>query len=453
MTEARQELAQKNKGVMIVSPPGSGKSVVIAEIARLTALKGNRILFFVHRRELTRQIEEAFINNGVDMSKVIIDTVQRVWNHIQSLEKPSLIIIDEAHHSKAKTYKKILEYWPDVPRLGFTATPWRMSGEGFTDEYSSMVEGPQVQWLIDHNRLAPYDYYAVPLGDFSKLASHGGQDYTGSSMNEYMETVAYGDLIGNWKKHAGGRQTICYTPTVATAREVVQRFQEAGISAAEADGKTPTAIRDEVMEGFKSGKYQVLVNCDLVSEGFNVPECSCVILLRPTKSLVLYLQQAMRCMRYQPDKRAIILDHVNNWGKFGLPNQDRDWTLKSRKRGKSREGGSEVSGIYQCSYCMGVFIRDENIVSETDEVKIIECPYCGEQFEIKNERKDKELGADDGMELKKIQGVTTKDFEFTVENVVKLSDCNTIPKLQEYAKQMNYKPGWVYYQAKARHLI
>ena len=139
MTEARQELAQKNKGVMIVSPPGSGKSVVIAEIARLTALKGNRILFFVHRRELTRQIEEAFINNGVDMSKVTIDTVQRVWNHIQSLEKPSLIIIDEAHHSKANTYKKILEYWPDVPRLGFTATPWRMSGEGFTDEYSSLV--------------------------------------------------------------------------------------------------------------------------------------------------------------------------------------------------------------------------------------------------------------------------------------------------------------------------
>lgn len=451
MTEARQKLAHKNKGVMIVSPPGSGKSVVIAEIARLTALKGNRILFFVHRRELTRQIEEAFISNGVDMSKVIIDTVQRVWNHIQSLPKPSLIIIDEAHHSKAKTYKKILEYWPDVPRLGFTATPWRMSGEGFIDEYSAMVEGPQVQWLIDNQRLAPYDYYAVPLGDFSKLVSHSGQDYTGSSMSEYMKTIAFGDLIGNWKKHADGRQTICYTPTVDTALEVVQRFQEAGISAAEADGKTPTATRDEVMEGFKNGKYQVLVNCDLVSEGFNVPECSCVILLRPTKSLVLYLQQAMRCMRYQPDKRAIILDHVNNWEKFGLPNQDRAWTLESRKRGKSREGGSEVSGIYQCDYCMGVFMRDENIVSETDEVKIIECPYCGRQFEIKVERKDKELGADDGMELKKIQEVNNGHFK--TSKVIKLKDCKTYADLEAFAKQRNYKHGWVYYQAKARHLI
>lgn len=449
--EARQELARKNKGVMIVSPPGSGKSVVIAEIARLTALKGNRILFFVHRRELTRQIEQSMTANGVDMRLVTIDTVQRVWNHIQSLEKPSLIIIDEAHHSKAKTYKKILDYWPDVPRLGFTATPWRMSGEGFTDEYSAMVEGPQVQWLISNQRLAPYDYYAVPLGDFSKLVSHSGQDYTGSSMNEYMKTIAYGDLIGNWKKYAGGRKTICYTPTVDTALEVVQRFQEAGISAAEADGKTPTAIRDEVMEGFKTGKYQVLVNCDLVSEGFNVPECSCVILLRPTKSLVLYLQQAMRCMRYQPDKRAIILDHVNNWEKFGLPNQDRTWTLESRKRGKSREGDSEVSGIYQCDYCMGVFMRDENIVSETDEIKIIECPYCGKQFEIKNERKDKELGADDGMELKKIQEVNSGHFK--TSKVIRLKDCKTYADLEAFAKQMNYKHGWVYYQAKARHLI
>ena len=156
-------------------------------------------------------------------------------------------------------------------------------------------------------------------------------------------------------------------------------------------------------------------------------------------------------MRYQPDKRAIILDHVNNWGKFGLPNQDRDWTLKSRKRGKSREGDSEVSGIYQCSYCMGVFIRDENIVSETDEVKIIECPYCGEQFEIKNERKDKELGADDGMELKKIQEVNSGHFK--TSKVIKLKDCKTYADLEAFAKQMKYKPGWVYYQAKARHLL
>lgn len=436
---------------MIVSPPGSGKSVVIAEIARLTTLRGNRVLFFVHRRELTRQIEQSMAANDVDMQLVTIDTVTRVWNHIQSLEKPSLIIIDEAHHSKAKTYQKIMEFWPDVPRLGFTATPWRMSGAGFTDEYSSMVEGPQVQWLISNQRLAPYDYYAVPLGDFSKLVSYNDQDYTGSSMNEYMKTIAYGDLIGNWQKYAGGRQTICYTPTVDTALEVVQRFQEAGISAAEADGKTPTAIRDEVMEGFKNGKYQVLVNCDLVSEGFNVPECSCVILLRPTKSLVLYLQQAMRCMRYQPDKRAIILDHVNNYEKFGLPNKDRTWSLKSRKRGKSREGGNEVSGIYQCSYCMGVFMRDENIVSETDEVKIIECPYCGKQFEIKNERKDKELGADDGIELKKVQEVNSGHFQ--TQKIIRLQDCKTYADLQEYARQMNYKPGWAYYRAKARHLI
>lgn len=447
MQKARQELAKRNKGVMIVSPPGSGKSVVIAEIARLTTLKGNRVLFFVHRRELTRQIEQSMTANDVDMQLVTIDTVTRVWNRIQSLEKPSLIIIDEAHHSKAKTYQKIMDFWPDVPRLGFTATPWRMSGAGFTDEYSSMVEGPQVQWLIDHNRLAPYDYYAMPLGDMSRLVSHGNQDYTGKSMDSYMKTIAYGDLIGNWKKHAGNRQTICYTPSVATANEVVDRFLEAGISAVEADGKTPTAQRDEVMEGFKQGKYQVLVNCDLVSEGFNVPECSCVILLRPTKSLVLYLQQAMRCMRYQPGKRAVILDHVENYQKFGLPNAQREWTLKGKGKNKKKQDQLNLP-ILTCPKCFAVLDKEKCKVSP-DTIK---CPYCGKIIPIEKEEKDdKELGADDGIELKKVQEVNSGHFK--TQKIIRLQDCKTYADLQEYARQMNYKPGWAYYRAKARHLI
>ncbi|MDK7251245.1 DEAD/DEAH box helicase, partial [Lactobacillus paragasseri] len=108
-----------------------------------------------------------------------------------------------------------------------------------------------------------------------------------------------------------------------------------------ADSKTPANERDRIMNDFKSGKIKVLCNCDLISEGFNVPDCSCVVLLRPTESLVVYLQQSMRCMRYQSDKDAIIIDQVGNFIRFGLPNADRDWTLEDRAKHPQREGGSD----------------------------------------------------------------------------------------------------------------
>ncbi|MGB4824014.1 MAG: DEAD/DEAH box helicase family protein, partial [Leuconostoc mesenteroides] len=160
ISKTRDEQRRGNKNVLLVSPAGSGKSVVISEIARLVAEKGGTVLFFVHRQELVNQIKRSFIANEVDMNKALVMTVGRVANRLDVLPKPSLIIADEAHHVLAKTYQDIIKFYSDVPRIGFTATPWRMNGKGFRGTYDAMVQGKSVQWLIDNGNLAPETIYA-----------------------------------------------------------------------------------------------------------------------------------------------------------------------------------------------------------------------------------------------------------------------------------------------------
>ena len=332
--KARESLAKGNKSVLIVSPAGSGKSIVIAEIARLAINKGGHVMFMVHRKELVEQIKETFLKDEIDLSHTTIMTVGRIKNRLGKLPKPTLIITDETHHSLAKTYQTIYEYYSDVPRLGFSATPWRLSGKGLKDVYDDMVVGPSVKWLIDNHYLAPFKMYGFQA-DTSDLKKSSTGDYTKKSMDDMANKIIHGDIIRNWKDKANGRKTIVYCHSIEFSKKVAQWFNDAGIPAKHADSKTPAKERDEIMDKFREGKIKVLCNVDLVSEGFNVPDCSCVIMLRPTQSLVLYIQQSMRSMRYVKGKTAIIIDQVENYKNFGLPDADRQWSLNDRKKKKS----------------------------------------------------------------------------------------------------------------------
>ncbi|WP_461240799.1 DEAD/DEAH box helicase, partial [Paucilactobacillus sp. N302-9] len=176
--KARQSLQQGNQSVLLVSPAGSGKSIIIADITRRAIDKGGNVMFTVHRQELINQITQSFEQAGVDLSHTTIMTVGKIVNRLDVLPKPTLIITDETHHSLAKTYRKIYDYYPDVPRLGFSATPWRMSGKGFDDIYDTMVEGPDVKWLIKNNYLAPYKYFSVNLINENKLKTSSTGDFT-----------------------------------------------------------------------------------------------------------------------------------------------------------------------------------------------------------------------------------------------------------------------------------
>lgn len=363
--KTRKEQTSGNKNVLIVSPAGSGKSVVISEIARLAAAKGGFVLFLVHRQELVNQIKRSFKNNEVDEDNYLVTTIGTAANHLDIMRKPALIITDETHHALANTYQKIYKYFQDVPRLGFTATPWRMNGKGFKSVYDTMVLGKSVQWLIDHDHLAPETIYApVSIIDPTKLSNGSTRDYTDNEISQAIKKGQLGSVVDSYQKFGKNGQAILYAHNREYSEKFAAEFTAAGISAVHVDSKTPQKQRNQIMSDFKSGKIKVMCNVDLVSEGFDVPDCSVVILCRPTKSLVLYIQQSMRSMRYMPNKKAVIIDHVGNFRRFGYPSDDRSWSIEDREKVAKK---TDPDTIYSCEECFGVFREWDNG----------HCPYCG----------------------------------------------------------------------------
>lgn len=433
--KARQSLAKGNHSVLLVSPAGSGKSVIITEITRLAIEKGGHVMFMVHRKELVDQIIDTFLKDDIDLSHTTVMTVGKIKRRLGKLPTPTLIITDETHHSLAKTYQDIYNWYDNVPRLGFSATPWRLSGKGLKNVYDDMVEGPSVQWLIDNSYLADYTMYGYKSGDDSQLKKSSTGDYTGRSMDDYAKTIIRGDVIKTWREKANERKTIVYCHAVWFSKQVAQAFNDAGIKAAHVDSKTPSGERSKIMVDFKAGKIMVLCNCDLISEGFNVPDCSCVVLLRPTESLVLYIQQSMRPMRFVPGKHAVIIDQVGNFKKFGTPDTPRTWTLEDRKKKKGNGGGQLGPPVRTCDKCFAVIPAQSR-----------SCPICGAETEVTKTELDidRDASLDDVTQF--------KPFAASYIVTKRPSELKTRQDLENYAKAKGYKPGWIYYQLKKRGL-
>lgn len=409
----------------IVLPCGGGKSVITAEIAKRFTDLYKPVLFLVHRRELVEQIYYTFIGWGVDMSLCKIKMVQTAARRLSYMERPELIITDENHHSLAKTYKKIYDFFPDVKRVGVTATPERMGGKGLQDVNDILIEGVTAKWLVQNGFLSPYDYYApaVQLPKFRIRRGEYDQHEVNAYFRDNVKTI-YGDVLKQYRRLADGKQTICYLSGVEVSQEVAQRFCESGINAAHIDGSTPKAERDRIIADFRSGAVKILCNVDLISEGFDVPDCECVILLRPTKSLTLYIQQAMRCMRFREGKRAVIIDHVNNVGTFGLPDTDREWRLEGHEKPKG------AAPVRTCPECFAVVKMSER-----------SCPHCG--FVFAPERREKRTKVLD------IELIKYNEIE-RVRAFLTPQECRNVNELKLYAQIHGYKPGWVYYQQRSR---
>jgi len=197
-------------------------------------------------------------------------------------------------------------------------------------------------------------------------------------------------------------------------------FNAAGVPARHIDGETPDAERAEAVESFRNGETLVLCNVDLISEGFDVPDCKASILLRPTKSLTLFIQQSMRCMRHAPGKRAVVIDHVGNVKRHGLPDGEREWSLCPKKEKSAAEVPVKI--------CPGCFLTVMSAVST--------CPHCGHVFAAER-RKIQEIKE---TALTKINGF--------VLDYTRPEDCTSYRELIEYGKNKKYKPGWAWHQAK-----
>jgi len=408
----------------IVSPCGSGKSVLIAEIAKGASLKKNRVLFLVHRKELFEQIENTFKWWGVDMDYVHVAMVQTVVRRLDKTPEPKVIITDESHHAPANSYRKIYKHFPDAMLIGFTATPVRLNGGGLGEINDNLVIGPTVKKLIEWGNLSPFKYYAPVIVDTSKLRVRRGE-YIQEDIEQMFENKAiWGDVVAHYKKLSEGKKAICYCSSVNQSVKMAEEFNNAGIPAQHVDGETSKPERKQAMDGFRSGRILILCNCELFGEGIDISDCNTVILLRPTQSLSLYIQQSMRCMRYRAGKTAIIIDHVGNVGRFGLPDAEREWTLEPKKKSNMVMSMNPVKQCPDCYY--------------TVESAVAVCPEC--DFEFRQEQEDPLQIDSELIEINEIP-VFTVDYRNP-------EDCRTLAELYQLAAHKNYKKGWAWFQAK-----
>lgn len=424
INQIRRSIKSGHKSVVAVLGCGGGKSVIQAEIARRAADMHNRVLFLVHRRELCSQITDIFTAHGVNMELCSVCMVQTAARITDSIAPPEIIITDEAHHSTANTYLKIYQQFPDAIRLGFTATPIRLNKGGLGDVYSDMVISVSTKWLIDNHYLAPYKYYSVKLADTSGLHIKSGE-YRQDEVSQLMQNKEiYGETVKQWERLAKNRKTIAYCASIEASEKTAEEFKLSGYTAESLDGKTPAEKRRKIMEKFRSGEISVLCNCELFGEGLDVPDCECVILLRPTQSLTLFIQQSMRSMRYLPGKTAVIIDHVGNCYLHGLPDDDRKWTLASKQKQEN------AVKIRECRNCFSVYPPN-----------LKKCPQCGMEAVHEIRKTDRKIVDIDLVEVKRTEAIKN----------TRLADAelHTWSEIVEFQKLHRYKFAWcIRYAAK-----
>ena len=345
------------------------------------------------------------------------------------MQAPDLLICDECHHIVANTYRKIVDQFSSSYVLGVTATPERIGGQGLGEIFQSLVLGPSAADLIAAGNLTPYDYYAPPT-KFDPAAAHVrfGEYVKNDLLRQMDDADVIGDIVKNYKNLADGKRAICYCINRAHSEHIAESFRAAGIPALHIDGETHKAVRARAIEDFRTGRLQILCNAELLGEGFDVPAMEAVILARPTASLTLYIQQSMRPLRpdpNNPEKRAVIIDHVGNVFRHGMPDEEREWSLETKKR-KPR-----AMAIKVCPACY-------TAVPGTART----CP-CGHVFAAAPE--ERKITETDGT-LKKIEAIQRKERRQEVGRASSVSDLTAI------ALRRGYSLRWVSRMADIKRL-
>lgn len=435
--------------IIVQSPPRTGKTVVMAEIARRTTAKNNRVLFMIHRREVLKQAIDTFKDQGVNPDLLTAGMVQTLTRRIDKLKKPNVILVDEAHHALAKSYQRILKQFPSAIILLFTATPHRTGRMQLDQIADDIIVGQSIHELTDKGFLAPFRYFQPPDDFDPKLLKRGSTgDFTNESMQQAMSTKIFGHIVKQYKRIASGMQAVVYTYSVDSAVEIARKFNSEGISAVEVDGTTSKEKRDLAVRKFRKQEIKIIVNVNLFTEGVDLPNVDCVIMARPTASLALYLQFSMRCLNPRPGKTAIIIDHANNFKTFGYPDDDRDWK-KAIKSGKQKSKSllkDPGLSIVTCDYCFAVV--------KASEVKDGKCPICCKPIKVHEAKpvSDVDLVEATKERQKAIREIVKNDLLKSVANK-SVSELHTMKELQAYGKLHGYKPGWAWFQAKRKGIF
>ena len=359
-----------HRRVVAVMPTGAGKGQTIAAVVRSAVGRGSRVLVLAHRRRLINQLRRTIEQWGVG-GEVTVESVQTVIRRLGAMEPPDLIVIDEAHHLvEGNIWGKIIEAWPGAFLLGKTATPERLDGRGLGEGrggyFQAIVEGPTTRWLTDQGYLARARVFCPPNQlDRDRLRIVRG-DYVIRDVEEQLISGGiYGDAVEQYMKHVYPGTMLVACVSVQHARMVAEQYQAAGVAAAVITQGCSEAEQEALFQALASGAVKVVTYCEMLSEGVDVPSVKATQLLRPTASLVMYLQQVGRVLRVKPDgSEAIVLDHVGNVQRHGLPTDEREWTLEGR-----RKRANDALAVKVCPVCFVALPSQASL-----------CDSCGHQF-------------------------------------------------------------------------
>lgn len=429
LDETRRALAH-HKRVLMQLPTGGGKTVVGGAMLIGAANKGLRSLFVVHRRELIEQTAVTLDKVGLPhgfcaagfppryKEPVTLCSVQTLGSRMERLPKPDLIILDEAHHAAAGTWRKVVDAFPDAFLVGLSATPQRLDGRGLDGLFNALVPGPTVAWLIEHGFLSKYRVWSHTPPDVASVQDRGA-DYDPAALAAVMdEPHILGDAVQHYRDICPQARAVAFCVNIQHAIHTRDAFRAAGVVAEELDGTADTRHRKAVVRAFRAGEIKVLTSVDLFGEGFDLPELETAILLRPTKSLGLYLQQVGRCLRTAPGKDcAIILDHAGNVARHGLPDQDREWSLQGKRK---RKGGA--APVKTCMNCYGSCATSCTV-----------CPYCQHPFDTAPRELEERAGSLIEIDVEQAR----------LRAKVEVKQARTRAELEAIAAQRGYKRAWV----------
>ena len=437
--QVRAVLTATERKAILTIATGGGKTTVAAEIIRRGLDRGSRTLFIAHRRELVEQcvarLKTFGINAGVIMAgkalsvrPVNVASVQTLARRMDKLPKADLVIVDECHHSTAGGFRKIINAYADQGGyvLGLTATPYRADGKGLGDIYDSIVSPITISQLTSEGFLCPARYFGPEGADMADVKVSKGDYDTAQMFRKYDKRELYARCVENYQTFAHDTKAIVFGVNVKHSLETTGAFNAAGIAACHLDGETPPIERARVLRDFAAGRFAVLCNVNLFTEGFDLPAIETVILNRATKSKSLYMQMVGRGLRPAPGKEyCIVIDQGNNVKAFGMVDQEEVFTLSPTKK-KTTIGAPPVK---ECPECHSLLHLSAKF-----------CNYCGYVYPIDSYQPV--------AEFKEIESTTTRVLAPIPEHLKRPVALLTPLELAELRDFKKYKLGWLIRQAK-----
>lgn len=389
---ARKALGRVRR-ILLQAPTGAGKTVLASYMIGQTASRGQSAWFICHRAELVEGTSNTFRKFGIDHGLIAagaplnlrelvqVCSIDTLKGRLAKLKPPKLAVIDEAHHSAAAGWALVVNWLTEngAMVIGLSATPQRLDGRGLDDLFDELVPGPSVAWLIENGHLSKYLAFIPDVPDMKGVRRMMG-DFSKADAAEKMDKPKLtGNIIRHWKQHAQDLRTIGFGVNVAHSQHLAESFCQAGIPAAHLDGGTDKGERKRIIKQYASGDLPVLFNVGLFGEGFDLSSIAqtdvtigCVIDAAPTQSLTNVVQRWGRPLRPEPGKTAIILDHAGNMMRHGFPDDEREWSLQGREKGKAANDNGPPPPVI-CEGCFNAIRRPLPPA----------CPHCGKSLQAK----------------------------------------------------------------------